>query len=397
MKKLTYLISFLNLSGFFLVLAITALTFGLQNSTQLTYPTKAITIVLMIIALIINSEKIKLNNKYFIAYLIFLIFYINKLIIEALNPNPNLLNSVSMISLYVFAHSFLPFVFFLLIVNRNDFQIIFKALFASSLLFNIVVYFMYGDLLMEGVGRLGGYQTRKLVDEATLSPLVLAYNSTITIVLSLFALLSKKLTKYKKVFYSFAIVVALPGFLLGSSRGAVIGLIFSFLIYLLFSNQTSKLRLVILAVILLVLIISGAILYQSTVLDRFTSLFEVDLDQNLRVIIYKTTFMQFVESPIIGGSIQNDTVNHFPHNIYLEALTATGIFGFLALFYLTYHAFKNAIYIFKKEPSVSWIGVLFIVYFVHSLFNATIYGAVGFWMFLALLLSIKRVTYESYH
>jgi O-antigen ligase len=189
----------------------------------------------------------------------------------------------------------------------------------------------------------------------------------------------------------------MPAFLLGASRGAILGLIISFAIFLFLSNRVSKFNVILATIILGSLIIAGAAFFQSSLLIRFTSLFEQNQAENLRLLIYKTTFQQFLQSPLIGGSIQNDTVNHFPHNIYLEALTATGIFGTLALLYLTLKALNNVLYIFKNDTSLSWMGILFLVYFVHSIFNATIYGAIGFWMFLGILLGYKRTTYETHH
>lgn len=397
MKKLKYVITFLNISGFSLILAITAITLGLQNSTRVTYPTKAIIILIMLVAIVLNISKIKINNSYYNTYLIFILFYINKLIIELINPNPYLLHSVPMISLYLFSHSFLPFTFYLFIINRKDYISIFKALLLSSVLFNITIYFIYSDLLIEGVGRLGGYKTKKLTDDATLSPLLLAYNATITLVLSIFTLIYHKIKNNQKYLYYIAIVTAMPPFLLGASRGAILGLIISFMLFLIYSKRVSKYKLIIFTIIFGSMIVVSADYYNSSLLIRFTSLFEKNQEENLRIIIYKTTFQQFLQSPLIGGSIQNDKVNHFPHNIYLEALTATGIFGALSLFYLTIKAFKIVLHIFKNDTALSWIGILFLIYFIHSLFNGNIYSAVGFWMFLGILLGYKGIIYENYY
>src|SRR5690606_2813843 len=118
-------------------------------------------------------------------------------------------------------------------------------------------------------------------------------------------------------------------FLLGSSRGAAIGLVVCFIVYIFFSKTKNRIFPFILIVFLLFGLYNLANIYQSGLFERLSNLSQTD-DNNLRFKIYRTTFDQFANSPFLGGSIQNDFVNHFPHNIYLEALTATGIFGFLA-------------------------------------------------------------------
>lgn len=387
MRAIKYIVTFLNLHGFNLALAMVALTIGLSRSSEITAPLKFGISLLMVIGIAGALKKKIVGRWYLLAFVVFIGLYAIRLLVEAGDPDPHLLHSVPKLTLYMIGQCALPFFFYYLVVRREDYPTVFHAFFISGVILCVVFYVMYGALLGLGVERLGDWRTHKILEEgSTISPLVLSYTSVTTVVLAVHALTSATHTRATKVLYIGAIVTAMPAFLLGASRGPVIGFVLAFLVYLFLAQKGRAFRSWMVAAILVLVTFFIAREFESGVITRTTGILENNSENNLRWLIYRTTFQQFLQNPIFGGSLQNDTLHHFPHNIFLEALTATGFFGFVAIFYLSLAAFRKIINMFRVDDRSSWIGLIFIIYFVHAMFNGAIYLSVGYWTFLALLL-----------
>src|SRR5690554_5254667 len=132
MSKLKFIVTFINLNGFNLALAITAVTLGLSNSSMVSLPIKAAVIVLMVGGIFLNIRRVNNYNISYFLFCVFIGFYGLKLLLEASNPNPNLLHSVPTLAVYMLAHCILPFSFYFFLVGKRDYQVIFKALFVSG-------------------------------------------------------------------------------------------------------------------------------------------------------------------------------------------------------------------------------------------------------------------------
>ena len=72
---------------------------------------------------------------------------------------------------------------------------------------------------------------------------------------------------------------------------------------------------------------------------------------------------------------------------------ATGIVGGLAFSYIIFKAFLKINILNKIDSSLVWPGLIFIQYFIGSLFSGTVYNSYELWHSLGLLLAVNiRIT-----
>lgn len=129
----------------------------------------------------------------------------------------------------------------------------------------------------------------------------------------------------------------------------------------------------------------------SSFLSRVTKML-VSGDSSGRGGLYEQGIKIFTENPIFGGRILYFD-GMYPHNIFLEVLMSLGIIGLIIYFIF----FKNCINFILKIKTFSinhveviWVAVLWLQYFILSLFSYNIHSSPEIWYFTAMILVLNK-------
>jgi O-antigen ligase len=197
------------------------------------------------------------------------------------------------------------------------------------------------------------------------------------------------------------VILCLVPFFLGSSRGSIFAVTFPFIIYLLYSKGIrNKIRLIFLAVIFILVLILSTNFLGHGVFDRFTSIFEdfnTGSSSAIRVEFWKDGLRQFAEHPFFGNSLQSEYALFHPHNIFIEILLSTGLFGFIPFFIFIVIIFRNIIAILKTKQEYFWVTNIFIIGFIQNMFSGAIWGAGWTMMGAAMIISIVKYNPQEMH
>lgn len=96
----------------------------------------------------------------------------------------------------------------------------------------------------------------------------------------------------------------------------------------------------------------------------------------------------FISSPLLGSRIEESQFGGYPHNIILEALMATGVFGGALLFVLLATLFVKAAYVYRAMPAYGWVCVLFVQHLVAAQVSGAVYSVNYLWMTAGVLIGL---------
>lgn len=99
-------------------------------------------------------------------------------------------------------------------------------------------------------------------------------------------------------------------------------------------------------------------------------------------------FGDFISSPLLGSRIEESQFGGYPHNIILEALMATGVFGGALLFLLLATLFFKAAYVYRVTPVYGWVCVLFVQHLVAAQVSGAVYTVNYLWMTAGVLIGL---------
>lgn len=143
----------------------------------------------------------------------------------------------------------------------------------------------------------------------------------------------------------------------------------------------------------------------STVLDRLLGIgyaIQTESEGASRIDIWKMAISEISYSPLWGTSLTlraEDGTDMYPHNLFLEAMLATGLAGTLPLCVVLVAAFKSAWLIIVEKPQLGWVALFFVLYFMYQMFGGAIYASGQFWVSTAAVIScgewVKRQLAEE--
>lgn len=357
-------------AGYYNILII-LLHLGMRGATQtLTIPIRVLIVIALGIAFLIRPKFKK--QKAFIPFLFFSFFYYMRIIIELIQGSLVGMPAVDYF-LYYTSFVFLPFVFVSqLKLKAKDYRIIFYSLMIGCLGLAILTYLYYGSL----IGNINRISPN--MGEEYISPLALSYLSALAIGLGTSYLMTNNVGRSKRLFVYATIGLSIIPFFLGSSRGSVIALFFPFIFYLFFQrNLKNKIKSIVVLVIVCVLFFIVIQFIKLGVIERI--IYTIDALQSgggslSRLSIWYEAWMQFLNNPVIGNSLEVESTGGYPHNILLEVLITTGIFGFLGYCLFLFFTLKKAAQIIKINPSHFFIVVIFLQALMRSMFSGGIYS-----------------------
>ncbi len=288
-----------------------------------------------------------------------------------------------------FLQCFVPMVAFWRGYTFPAYRIGLKGLMLFGFISCVFATWLYRGAFVSGIGRL--HEGVSVGDVVALNPLNLSYLGSAMIVLGMTLLIDSESFKNKHIgrLASFlAIAAGVPAFLLGASRGSVIA-IFACSLLLLFGRvKFQSARKVLVFVGFLGLVGVGlfyfAYITESSVFARFLTLSEQfdGASPNIRVSIWRNAIDLFWSSPIWGAALSLEG-GLYPHNHILESFMISGVIGGIPFVAVMLMGLGKAFYIARRSSQLTWIGVVFVHYFVAGLVSNSIMTSAFLWFALA--------------
>lgn len=388
MKKLIFIISFFVYSGYYVGLAI-LFFFGLGDMSRLySIPLRLFLLAAMIYLIKANLSNLKNSkiHKFIPLFIIFWCYYFVKILYtENIVTDNSLGRTWPEYIFYSLSFVVFPFITFSLISLERYRKTIVDGFILSGFILGLVATYLYGPLLTSGIGRINlvTYET----GETVLNPLSLSYSGALTIVLCLYKLtLVENLKSFEKLYLIITIGLSFVMFLLGSSRGSLVALIFTLPFFIAYVPKATKVKLIIASFIATPIIIWAVTASGSNIFERVTN--TTKDGGSGRDNLWANAFSHFMESPIFGGVIEISGI--YPHNFILEILMATGILGSLLIFPIIFNGFRIAIIITKANKENLFLLLILIQGFTQYFFSGSFTTATLVFFPLAL-------AYNSYH
>lgn len=322
----------------------------------------------------------------------FSLVYLVRVLYEAMYHPDSYNMPSSDFALYFLSFTFLP----LLMVSRIRFtakmyDAVFLGLIVSSILFGVTTCIFYGDLIGE-VGRISSAVKK---DENYISPLALSYGATMGAGVGFAYLLTNRVSTFRRYLLLACIAISLAPFFLGASRGSLIALVFPLLVFAA-ASKGAKMKVGLVAATLT----GAAMLYLASfymgdvVFRRFMGIQEA-VDQGsssaVRLDVWADAAKQFMESPLVGDSLNSRLINNYPHNVILESLITTGVIGAVPFFIFLWMCLRRSYAVARSVPHAFWIPVIFLQGLAQHLFSGAIYSMAWLAMGAGLLISLGPV------
>ena len=376
--------------GFFLV-SIFPSAFRI-DSQIITIPFRAF--VLFFSGVIILRKFFQKSFKEFgiveIAFVVFWIIYFLKAVYSFQNYFFIEKNNSQEIETYlkILGVTFLPSLA-ILNLKRQDFN--FKISF--KIIFFLVLLVLFLNILFgiehDKNGRSSGFMS--------MYPISFGYWGVTLVLLSLYQILYKVISQKYFLYLSYlGVIIGLTIIYASGTRSTLVAIIVG--AFFLFYSKGMK-KIMYSFTIAIIFGVIALLVYNPQTIGNKASSFFTRVTQTIktgdssgREVFYELAIQIFKQNPIIGGRILYAD-GMYPHNVFLEVLMATGIIGFVVYFLF----FKDCIkYIIKVKsvaeiyPETIWIAVLWIQYFILSLFSYNLHSSPEVWYLTAMVLVLNK-------
>jgi O-antigen ligase len=171
------------------------------------------------------------------------------------------------------------------------------------------------------------------------------------------------------------------------SRGPLLAMVVAFLLRAILSAGSRSLGGVRVALVMLIaaaLLSLGALTLSSiadnslgpSVAERLGSVRDESTD--LRLQAAAGAVAQFADSPVFGSSMLEQSTMDYPHNMVLESLIATGIFGAIVFVFFFLMVARAAVDLIR-DARTQWLGMLCVLQLVATLTSGSLYLTDAFW------------------
>lgn len=387
MKRLIFLISFFLYSGYYAGLAIIFSLNLSELSRFYSIPLRVVLGLMMFYLFLKNRDRL-INNPFSWTQTVFIVFWvyytIKVLYSESISTGSDLSRPWFEYIFFALTYVVLPFICFFSLDIEKYKETILNSLIFSGFIMGVFSIYIYGYLLVSGIGRvsLAIYETGQDV----LSPLALSYAGALTIVLCIFDLIFMNRMLKHKIYLYVTIGLSMVMFLLGSSRGSVIALALTLPLFILYSPLKRKVFLFFMVFLISPLI--GWLIEKSgsNILDRLENTSK-DTGGG-RESLWTDALTHFSDYPVFGGRIEISGI--YPHNMFIEIMMATGIIGFILIVPLIIKGFKNGIQIVKLDNRNLFFLIIFIQGLVQHFFTAGFYTATLVFAPMAMIFAIQN-------
>lgn len=384
-----YLCSFISFIGMYsLIFIFIGMDLGLE-SRYYTVPIRVV-VTLLMLRIVLTWKYSEFENKMSINYfLLFYVFYVLKIFYEMLIDNKELYISGYEYFGYSVVYDLIPFLFFIQRKPENMYDQAFRGIFLSGVLISILGIFLIGFQIWSS-----GYFDR---DEFEMNPLLISYSGSLIVGLCTSKLIMGKRMSIK---YIFGCLIGFVPLLMGGSRGPLIALVVSLLFIIIVQGKAMQLiKYLFFGVFIMIFLYYLSTLINSITFVRFFNVveeYQTNDDSFTRLVIWRDAIDQFLSSPIVGDSIQTNSILYpYPHNQFIEVLMSTGLIGFIPYFLLMLNGILKSIKIVRYRKTHSWISVLFIQSILSGMLSGNIYSDIWYFSSLGLVLSFPLENVES--
>jgi hypothetical protein len=370
-----------------LLMAYSNITGSAEGSRQLTMPLRVL--IVAFLALTFATSVKRVRNPAILFFLLFSVAYYLRIFVELVAGGQDLYRTPLEIFLYFTSFVVLPFLLISMIqVDRHMLQKVLIALLLGGTIFSLTTLTYYYDHVGQ-VGRLSS-----TVDDASISPLVVSYTSAMILAITaVYWSLNETKPKVKVVLLVLSGLLFVP-LSLGASRGSFVALLLVVLFFLAF-NKGIKKRVSLFAV---VVIASGLFSVLLEYLGRglisrvlgIQAAIETHSSSAIRLVMWSDGWQQFLSSPIFGSSLQLETFQFHPHNIFIEILLSTGVVGFILFLGFLFFVSISAVRIVRRKPECSWVVVIFLVGLANNMFSSAVWAASTLALGAALVIAVDR-------
>ncbi len=362
------------------------------NSQFITIPFRAVVLGLALLIMGNNfySKQINTFGKTEWFFVLFWIFYLIKAIVsfQTYSFSPVVASKEIETYLRIVGISFLPALAVLTIpIQEINYKKVFQ--FVYYILFTILLLNVLYGIDHDTQGRSSGFMSMYSISFGHLG-----VSLTLLSIYTIF---------YESVDQKYKLIIPILGVILGTyimyasgTRSPLIAYAFCICFLFYVKNKLKYLY----AFLFLLIVGAIALIYfkpqydggqASSFLSRVTKML-VSGDSSGRGALYQQGINIFTEHPILGGRILYFD-GMYPHNIFLEVVMALGIVGLIIYFLF----FKNCINFILKIKAFSmhhveviWVAVLWLQYFILSLFSYNIHSSPEIWYFTAMILVFNK-------
>jgi O-antigen ligase len=104
-----------------------------------------------------------------------------------------------------------------------------------------------------------------------------------------------------------------------------------------------------------------------------------DASTSTRLDLIEGALAQFEESPWVGSSFVEYSSRFYPHNVIVEAMMTNGVLGLMAITTMLFGCCYSVGRILWNFPRERWIALLFVQYFIDSMFSGSLYFDATTW------------------
>lgn len=338
-------------------------------------------IILIFTYLIIFYDRI-FFSPYLIIFFIFFLIYLLRIIYSIAYDTGNMPRDYVRIIAFLLFSFLLPYLFF-----SSTKGLRFLILGSKYLLFVSFICSFYVCYI--AIFNSSEFIQRIVINERV-NPITIGEGASFGVVISYYFLPTQNQV-FKKFLLIFFISICFGALVLSGSRGPLIGTILS-IIFLMIFNEKIKTLLILFLISALLLFFFWESLEIFRVFSAFIEL--ADFKQGGRVDLFNQGLIYFFTNPFFGHTYALEG-GIYPHNIFIEILMSTGIFGFLSIFSLVLIGAYKTITNLKLADEYKLFAALFTLASLSALVSGNIITSSSFWIFLALALNPFFERYET--
>jgi len=190
---------------------------------------------------------------------------------------------------------------------------------------------------------------------------------------------------FKQIKYFLLLILCIINLLIAGSKGPMVSLMFVFLLTFIFNFKyyiKNTFDFIFKTLALFTIVVSLFFVFGSILISRVANV-SSDESTHLRTSVFQNAIDQFCDNSFFGSHFLVLKSKMYSHNIIMDILLATGIFGFVLLLPVFFKAF----FIFWKDRFSSPITLIFLYLFIMSFFSGSIYSSSELFLCFLLLMS----------
>lgn len=358
------------------------------HSQVITIPYRAFTLIVAILVIILNWRthiKYPQHLKVFLALwaLVVLRFVLDMMFL----PVGTLNSSVeTQLVLYMVGITIIPMIATIKSYRVINYKLLFLILYLVSSFICCYLYFTVDEMRIANGDRFS---------LPGLNSISVGYCGLINILLSLYILVYANTKLLYKLGAAFIIVIGFLIMLRSGSRGPLLSLVFSLVIFVGSRSKNPIRSFIIMIVFVFILyhlisIIGGYIENIAPVLSRRLNSDKGQLVD--RMPLYNYALNCFYENPFWGSqfAIYHNGNYSYAHNIFLDCMMQWGIIGLLLITYVYKEALAIIFKFLRYTPLIAWLGFILLRSMTELLVSGSLYVNPDFTIILVLCMLVNR-------